>query len=98
MTIDFHSCSITVLKRDLKDLNIQAESSLTVAVMLSTWSLNSAEADMLKPRSLVDGLAVISSSVLDVYEVDCWIWVFWPYRRSSNLLSLNSMLFVVAHL
>ena len=60
MTIDFQSCSITVLERDLKDLNIQAESSLTVAVMLLTWSLNSAEADMVTPKSLVDGLAVIS--------------------------------------
>ena len=98
MTMDFQSCSITVLDRDLNDLNIQDESSFTVSVMLLTWSLNSAEADMVTPRSFVDGLVAIGSFVLDVYVVDCWIWVLWPYLRSSNLLSLNSMLFAVAHL
>ena len=53
---------------------------------------------IIKPRSLTCSLSSMFESSYDLQVVGDFISCFFPYRRSSNLLALNFILFVSAQL
>ena len=72
--------------------------SLAVLTIVLIWRVKVAVLLINMPRSLTCSLLSMFESSYAFYAVADFVSCSFPYRRSSNLFSLNFILFVSAHL
>ena len=94
MTRDFKSVSMRERPRDQNTLSIHPILSLAFLTIFIIWKAKVAVILIIMPRSLTCSLSSIFESSNDLYVGCCRFY----FSRSSNLLALNFILFVSAHL
>ena len=97
MTRDFKSVSMIERFHDWNTLNTHHIFSLPCLTIFLIWRVKVAVLLIIIPISQNFFLSSMFESSYDLYVVVDFISCSFPYRRSSNLLALNFILFVSAH-
>jgi len=93
-----HSLFIVCISLAWKVLVIHPHICQTLLHTVSIWSVKLRMSLSLIPRSLTHWVYSIILLFGPKYEVEFFMSWFLPYRSSSNLFSLNCMLFICCHL